>query len=273
MPHPFDPGYSKEPFRTLCADYPGPPVYSPADFRTEWGPVFHRGRLDGTARVLVIGQDPAQHETIARRCLIGEAGHRVQGLLARLGIDRSYVIVNTFLYSVYGQGGGTKNKNNPGIVDYRNRWLDALLGAGSRIRAVIALGTLADLAWQQWKATPAAAGIDPTYAKVTHPTQPESSSKGDRVKLAAATKAMLKTWNAALQTVHPSIASPDVARPLKLYGATIEPADLPDIPECDLEPGSPSWMLGAANWAKRTGTTPAQKRATIVVTVPRAFRI
>jgi uncharacterized protein (DUF427 family) len=33
----------------------------------EWGPVFHRGRLDGTARVLVIGQDPAAHEAVARR--------------------------------------------------------------------------------------------------------------------------------------------------------------------------------------------------------------
>jgi hypothetical protein len=33
----------------------------------EWGPILHRGRLDGTARILVIGQDPAQHETVVRR--------------------------------------------------------------------------------------------------------------------------------------------------------------------------------------------------------------
>jgi hypothetical protein len=31
--------------------------------------------------VLVIGQDPAQHETIAGRTLVGEAGHRIQGFL------------------------------------------------------------------------------------------------------------------------------------------------------------------------------------------------
>ena len=37
-----------------------------------------------------------------RRILVGEAGRRVQGLLAKLGITRSYVFVNTFLYSVYG---------------------------------------------------------------------------------------------------------------------------------------------------------------------------
>src|SRR6266536_1313305 len=106
MPHPFDPGYSRKPFSTLAAAYPGPDVYPPKDFRVEWGPVFHRGRLDGTARVLVIGQDPGSHESIARRILVGEAGQRIQGFLVKLGIETSYVMVNTFLYSVYGQGGG-----------------------------------------------------------------------------------------------------------------------------------------------------------------------
>jgi hypothetical protein len=65
--HEFDPGYADEPFRSLAADYPGEEVYPAADFRVEWGPVFHRGRLDGSARVLVIGQDPAQHEVAYQR--------------------------------------------------------------------------------------------------------------------------------------------------------------------------------------------------------------
>src|SRR5437762_1239608 len=99
MPVAFDPGYGDEPFRSLCAEYPDAAVYPGDSFRIEWGPVFHRGRLDGSARVLVIGQDPAQHEVVARRILIGEAGHRLQGLLAKLGIERSYVLVNTFLFS------------------------------------------------------------------------------------------------------------------------------------------------------------------------------
>ena len=102
MPHPFDPGYFEEPFLTLVEEYPEADVYPSGQFRVEWGPIFHRGRLDGSARVLVIGQDPAQHETIVRRILVGEAGRRVQGFLAKLGITRSYVLVNTFLYSVYG---------------------------------------------------------------------------------------------------------------------------------------------------------------------------
>jgi hypothetical protein len=99
MSHPFCPGYVHAPFDELAAEYPGPEVYPAEDFRVEWGPIFHRGRLDGTARVLVLGQDPATHETITRRILVGEAGQRVQGLLARIGITTNYVMVNAFLYS------------------------------------------------------------------------------------------------------------------------------------------------------------------------------
>lgn len=84
----FDSGYGQQPFHDLCADYPGPEVYDPHDFRVEWGPIFHRGRLDGSARVLVVGQDPAQHETIVRRILIGIAGRRTQGFHGwRLALD------------------------------------------------------------------------------------------------------------------------------------------------------------------------------------------
>src|SRR5881394_408377 len=138
MPTPFDPGYAEEPFSTLVATYPGTIAYPAAGFRLEWGPIFHRGRLDGTARVLVIGQDPAASESIARRILVGEAGHRLQGFLAKLGIDRSYVLVNTFLYSVYGQQSGEHHHGDAGIIAYRNRWLDALV-EHNPVEAVVAL--------------------------------------------------------------------------------------------------------------------------------------
>jgi pterin-4a-carbinolamine dehydratase len=59
-----------------------------------WGPIYYRGRLDGSAKVIVIGQDPAADENVARRILVGSAGQRVQGFLRKLGINRSYVIVN-----------------------------------------------------------------------------------------------------------------------------------------------------------------------------------
>jgi len=180
-------------------------------------------------------------------------------------------MVNTFLYSVYGQGGGTKHQNDPAILQYRNRWLDALI-PGTKVEAVVALGTLADGAWQAWKATPIGAASTAGFAKITHPTQPESSAKGDKTKYAAAIKAMLANWNTGLQTLKPFVKHPDTPRAVVPYGTTIQPGDLADIPESDLPAGSPPWMSGAANFAKRTGDTAEAKRITITVTVPKEFR-
>lgn len=269
MSHPFDPGYTREPFLGLCADYPAADVYPAGQFRIEWGPIFHRGRLDGSARVLVIGQDPAQHETVVRRILVGEAGRRVQGLLARLGIVRSYVFVNAYLYSVYGSV-KAKTKRDARLVGYRNRWLDALL-VGSKVEAVLALGQAADQAWQAWKATPAGQASNVAYAAVSHPTQPESASKGDRSKLAAATKKLLQNWNGALQALGPQVAHPDTPLPLALYGETWADGDRIAIPEFDFPAGLPAWMHQQDGWARRVGADELAKRRTITITVPKGI--
>lgn len=265
----FDPGYGQEPFATLCREYPGTDVYPQADFRTEWGPIFHRGRLDGSARLLVIGQDPAQNENVVRRILVGVAGRRTQGFLAKLGLDRSYVLVNTFLYSVYGQQGGNKHKGDAAIIAYRNRWLSALI-VGRSIEAVVALGALADDAWKDWKKTPDGQASALPYQHVTHPTQPESSSGGDPAKHKQATQALLANWNAALQALRPQIHHPDHAAPLVPYGTDFLPADMPPIPAIDLPAGVPAWMGNEDHWAQRAGATAAAKRANITITVPAA---
>ena len=267
MTHQFDQGAVAEPFLTLAQDYPGAEVYPAQAFRVEWGPIFHRGRLDGSARVLVIGQDPAASEDITRRILVGAAGHRIQGFLAKLGMVRSYVMINTFLYSVYGQQGGEQHKDDAAIIAYRNGWLAALTKPG-QLDAVIALGQLADDAWSKFKpqADPGTASLP--YAHIIHPTQPESSSGGDRSKLAQAIKAMLANWNAALEQLHPQIVHPDVPGPLTLYGDSFAPGDLVEIPEADLPPGLPDWMRSPVAWAQRTGNTAAEKRATITITIP-----
>ena len=267
MAHSFDPGYFQEPFRTLAEDFPEADVYPSAQFRVEWGPVFHRGRLDGSARVLVIGQDPAQHETIVRRILVGEAGRRLQGLLAKLGITRSYVLINTFLYSVYGSVKASTRKD-PRLIAYRNRWLDALL-VGTQVEAVVSLGTAADEAWQLWKSTPAGLASSVAHAAVTHPTQPESSSKGDKVKLAAATAKLLQNWNAGLQLLSPAIAHPDEPRPLVLYGSTWADGDRLSVLEMDFPAGLPSWMREQDGWAQRSGKDDLAKRRNITITVPK----
>jgi uracil-DNA glycosylase len=267
MVHQFDAGYGNEPFRTLCQEYPGPEVYPINQFRLEWGPIFHRGRLDDSARVLVIGQDPAQHETIVRRILVGEAGQRLQGFLAKLGINRSYVLINTFLYSVYGSVHAVARKN-PDLIAYRNQWLDALL-VGRQVEAVVTLGTLAAEAWQLWKATPQGQAMNVTAVAITHPTQPESSSKGDKTKLAAAVKAMLKNWNAGLQLLVPAIQHPDQVVPLVLYADAFQAGDRVPVSEGDLPAGLPAWMHERDGWAKRAGADVQKKRANITITVPK----
>jgi uracil-DNA glycosylase len=270
MAQPFDPGPVSEPFRSLAEDFPGADVYPPADFRVEWGPVFHRGRLDGSARVLVIGQDPAQHEAIARRAMVGEAGQRVQAFLAKLGIERSYLIVNAFLYSVYGQGRGEAHRDDPGIVEYRHRWLDAIVDA-SRIEAVIAFGGLADDAFTRWRATPGAKRFRGAYAHAMHPTAPEGVAAGDPKRLRAMMRQLLANWNRALAELHPKVRTPDVARELVPYNVRGWATNAP-IPAFDLPAGSPPWMRSTRLWADRKGRTVEDRRATIVVTVPEGER-
>jgi uracil-DNA glycosylase len=267
MTHVFDPGPVGEPFASLVGDYPGADVYPPNSFRVEWGPIFHRGRLDGMARLLVIGQDPAQSETVVRRILVGEAGHRTQGLMAKLGFDRSYLLINTFLYSVYGQGRGEKHKDDPSIVEYRNRWLTAIFQS-NQIEAVLALGHLADDAWQKWKGTPSGGAHSPAYEHVTHPTQPESSSGGDTTKLKESITAMLQNWNRALVRLHPHVAHPDTPGPLVPYHDSFQPGERVEIPEFDVPAGIPNWMRSPHAWARRHGTTAAAKRRNITITIP-----
>lgn len=260
--HEFDPGAAFQPFRDLCADYPATDVYPNTDFRTEWGPIFHRGRLDGSARLLVIGQDPASHETFVRRILVGEAGQRVQGFMRKLGITRSYVMINTFLYSVFGQSGGNKHKSDPAIAAYRNRWIDAIL-ATSHIEAVIALGSLAESAWQQFKKTPnGKLNAKLPFVRIMHPT---ADAHGTDM-----TKQLLASWNAGLAAIRPAIQTPDAAADLTNYGVAFTPADLAQIPDLDYPAGLPAWMHNLDGWAKRgvPDDVPAEKRRVLTITVP-----
>lgn len=266
MPHEYDPGYGAEPFRTLVNEHPDETVYPQAKFRTEWGPMFHRGRLDKTARIVVIGQDPAQHENILRRVLVGEAGQRVQGFLHKVGIDRSYVIINAFLYSVYGSG-ISAFENKAGLINYRNRWLDALVGP--QVQAVITFGGSAKTAWDKWRATPKGATFNGTVVALKHPTYPESGGL-----TAAQRAAMLAEWTQGVTALR-GVVTPDTNRPLVAYGGNFVPADRQLIPEFDLPAGTPPFMRVQQNWAFRESangaTTAAAKRRTIRVTIPASF--
>ncbi len=70
-------------------------------FWYDWGPVFYRGRLNGTAKVLGIASDPGPTERLVGRTLVGDAGQRVQGFLTKLGLTTSYALVNAFPHAVH----------------------------------------------------------------------------------------------------------------------------------------------------------------------------
>jgi uracil-DNA glycosylase len=271
----FDPGPVAEPFRTLAADYPGAEIYPAADFRIEWGPIFHRGRLDGSARLLVLGQDPGQHESIARRILVGEAGQRVQGFLHKLGIERSYVLVNAFLYSVSSQGRGERHKEDEPIIAYRQRWLDALF-EDAQIEGVVAFGRLAEDAFGRWRASATGQAFGGAVEALPHPTMPTAASEGDREREAELMREMLVKWNAALERLHAALGERDAERELTLYGDELRPEDRAPIPAFDLPAGAPPWWSSVKQWAVRravqAGDEREEKRATVVVRVPKDER-
>ncbi|MBI3017111.1 MAG: hypothetical protein HYY62_03835, partial [Deltaproteobacteria bacterium] len=73
-------------------------------YRWHWGPIFYRGRLGkNEAKVLVIGQEGAQDEALSRHSFTGGTGQKMQHFLNHIGINRSYLFVNTFVYCIHGQ--------------------------------------------------------------------------------------------------------------------------------------------------------------------------
>ena len=266
----FDAGY-RRPYSTLVASAPGEDVYPPDSFRTEWGPIFHRGRLDGSARVLLIGQDPATHETICRRILVGEAGQRAQGLLAKLGITRSYVLVNAFLYSVFGQHGGTRHIDNPAITAYRNRWLDTIARRND-LQAIITFGRLADRALADVEGDARRRGV-PGRPRQRHP--PDVPRVGEQLRAADQGGGDGAPVRVVERRAHRR-CSP-WSRPTRsgrscCTATTITKADLAPIPDEDLPPGLPPWMRSLDAWAVRRGEDAQGKRANITITIPRAAR-
>jgi uracil-DNA glycosylase len=215
----------------------------PATFRLDFGPVYYRGRLDGTARVLVVGQDPSTDEILAERIFIGQAGQRLQKLLRKLGLTRSYVMFNTYLYSVYGQYNDVKSalQANPAVDTavrkFRNMLLDKAKSTNS-LEAVLAFGTAAHDAVAQW---PGASGL--TCFNLTHPTATDAT--------------VVANWNSHLAQMQSAI-TPDQSSLVdpSPCAAITDPAAFADVPRQDLPFGIPSWHgTGGGTHSKRSGAT------------------
>jgi uracil-DNA glycosylase len=255
----FDSGPTGK-FRALCKTYPDDTVYKGTDgFRSLWGPIFYRGRANGTARLLVIGQDPAQTEAVTRRILSGQAGRRVQGFVEKLGYTKSYLMINTFVYGIYNQAMALPHLNDAGIQAYRNQWLEAAFAPG-KIEAVVTFGTPAFNAWTAFKATPGGQGVTAFHHKALHPTADKAGGPISR-------KDLLDNWNVALQALHANIQHADVSKPLVPYGNDFTAAELPEIPGRDFPAGLPAWMRSTDFWATLSAT-PGNERANISIVVP-----
>lgn len=73
-------------------------------FRWKMGPMWYRGRLEqNQVKVFIVGQEGAQDENVSNRSFTGSTGTRMQKFLNYLGIDRSYLFMNTFVYTITGQ--------------------------------------------------------------------------------------------------------------------------------------------------------------------------
>jgi uracil-DNA glycosylase len=124
------------------------------EFRWHFGPVFYRGRLrDDSVRVLIIGQEGAQDESLSHRSFTGGTGARMQHVLNHLGVTRSYLFLNTFVYPIFGQYNGllprlAQDPRSP-IARHRGELFDYVL-ARNGLRLVIAVGAAAKQSVATW---------------------------------------------------------------------------------------------------------------------------
>jgi uracil-DNA glycosylase len=233
MAHPdYDPG----PPAAIAAQFAALPDYGEFKkfFWYDFGPIFYRGRLDGTAKVLCIASDPGPTERIACRTLVGDAGQRVQGFLAKLGLNRSYICVNAFAHAVFPS---KANKAQPMLAsDAHKNWRNGLfdLLKTNSLQAVIAFGAQAQFAVDLW---PGKAGL--ALFELPHPSSHNATVLANR-------------WRAAVTTLR-GIVPPDPGAPANLpnYGATLAEADYAPIPLVDLPYGvAPS--MGDDSWLRKS---------------------
>jgi uracil-DNA glycosylase len=239
MPRAFDPGPPRA-WEDLFAAAPLDHFvnHPRGRFRHEFGPVFYRGRLNGTARVLLVAQDPATNELLAHRTLVGSAGQRVQGFLRKLGIERSYLMLNTFLFPVHGQFDAELRRISlePPILMARNAWFDRA-AATNRLEVVIAAGRAAAHAVDHWPGHDAFEVVE-----IQHPSARDEA-------------ALAKSWNRGLRRAR-TLVTPDRGAAIDPaeYGTAISPGEIEPIPRRDLPFGVPHWM-GDGEHAERDGPT------------------
>jgi uracil-DNA glycosylase len=221
-------------FATLFAQLPDFSKFKEI-FWFDWGPVFYRGRLDGTAKVLCIASDPGATERVANRTLVGDSGQKVQGFLKKIGLTRSYTCLNAFAYALIPSKAKAADTalHAKRHVDWRNRLFD--MAKGPQVAAIIAFGGEAQQAVALWSGR----GNTPVIS-IPHPSSRDA-------------KKLLDAWRAAvlqLRAVVPPDADGIPYAPN--YGAQLVEADYERIPGRDLPFGVPL-SLGDDSWLRKKG--------------------
>jgi hypothetical protein len=218
----FDSGPPQR-FASLFGRCPRPS--EPDSFWTDWGPVFYRGRLDGSARLLCIASDPGPTERIANRVLVGDAGQRVQGFLGKLGLTRSYLCLNAFPYAFRPSRNDRAADllREPHLLGWRNDVYDA--ARSGSLQAIVAFGANARIAVELWPGRPNVRQLN-----VPHPSSHDAQQ-------------LLQEWHQAIDELRPLIgADSDGSQAAPNYGGSFRESDYAAIPRRDLPFGVPDFL-------------------------------
>jgi len=199
-----------------------------------WGPIFYRGPLDGSARVLCVASDPGPTERIAGRNLVGDAGQKVQGFLAKIGLTRSYLCLNAFVYALYPSHSSYAwgMLKDPEFLAWRNELYD--LARGPDVVAVVGFGQIAQRAVDLWDGKD---GLE--VFEVPHP------SSHDDAKLRS-------EWRKAVTKLRKIVdPDPDGSPRDWNYGDEWRSRDWKPVPARDLPFGVPAW-IGDAEWCRES---------------------
>ena len=200
-------------------------------FWFDWGPVFYRGRLSGTARLLCVGSDSGATERVVGRTLVGDAGQRVQGFLGKLGLTTSYLCLNAFAYSLIPSEANHAHEmlQDSHQMAWRNRLFD--MARGPELRAVVGFGRIAQDAVELWP------GKDSlSVFRVSHPTSRDEGR-------------LLVEWRGAIAALRQVIQpDPDGTTNGPNYGTTFREEDYAPIPRRDLPFGVPPFSV-TTRWA------------------------
>ena len=207
-------------------------------FRWHFGPMFYRGRLGrGQARVLVVGQEGAQDESLAHRSFIGGTGARLQHLLRWIGITRSYLFLNTFVYPIFGQYDDElrplAQDRDSEIVQHRHEIFE-LAARTHPLDLVISVGTAARESIETWRRM--RGGSLPSGTRSVHVVHPGALSPAVRQSFTRAVEQIAGWADADDSWLAPD---PDGRRRFDegfVFGAA-------PVPFADLPFGAP-WRLG-----------------------------